>query len=462
MSVVPDIASAGPTGKPAASARVDLPYAATMVRTGDLFPLLSAVTSDASLRARALLARDASRILAATSGGTRTHALRQIATALRDRADAILDANAADVARGRDADLAPSFLDRLTLDRQRIESMARAVDEIAAQPDPVGRIVDHNVRPNGLRVARVRTPLGVVAVIYEARPNVTSDAAALALRSGNAIILKGGRDATASNHAIGEVIGDALRASSLPEASVTVVTAADRDAIATLLTFDDLIDLVVPRGGEGLIRFVAEHSRIPVVRHYKGVCHIYADATADVAAATSIIVNAKASRPSVCNSAETLLVHADAAPTLLPVAAAALRDAGVTLHACERTRELLGDGDGLVPATDDDWAAEYLSLDLAVRVVPDMDAAIAHIARWGSDHTEAILSNDHRAIDEFTARVTSSCVVVNASTRFADGGELGLGAEIGISTSRVHAYGPMGADGLTTTRFVVMGDGHIR
>ncbi len=415
-----------------------------------------------SLYESAQRAREASRIIAATPAARRTGALRLIAAALRDRADTILGANALDLEAGRANGLAESFLDRLALDTARIDAMARAVDEIASQADPVGRTTHQEIRPNGLRVARQRTPLGVIAVIYEARPNVTSDAAALALRSGNAIVLKGGRDARHSNRAIGDVIAAALRDADLPAESVTVVTDSGREEIAELLTYDELIDLVIPRGGEGLIRFVAEHSRIPVVKHYKGVCHVYCDASADEAMAEAIVVNGKTSRPSVCNAVETLLVHRDAAERLLPRIQRGLAGHGVILHGCPRTLASLSGASGVEPATEADWEAEYLSLDLAVRVVESLDDAVAHIARYGSDHTEAIVTESLSAAQEFVSRVTSSCVMVNASTRFADGGELGLGAEIGISTSKVHAYGPMGAEELTTTRFVVMGEGQVR
>ncbi len=413
------------------------------------------------IRARAAAAREAGRAVARASGGQRTTALGAIAQALRTRTPAILDANAADVADARDRGVADAFLDRLRLDAGRIEAMARAVDEVAAQDDPIGATVHETIRPNGLRVSRVRIPLGVVAVIYEARPNVTSDAAALALRSGNAILLKCGSDALRSAVAIGEAVQDGLRAGGLPADAVQVLDTRSRDDIRAMLQLDEHIDLVIPRGGEGLIRFVAEHSRIPVVKHYKGVCHVYVDAHANLERAEAIVVNAKVSRPSVCNAAETLLVHADVAERFLPRIGPALASAGVTLHACERAAPQLAVA-GVLPATDEDWASEYLSLDLAVRVVDDLDAAVAHIARWGSDHTEAIVTDSLDAAQRFVGSVMSSCVMVNASTRFADGGELGLGAEIGISTSRVHAYGPMGAEGLTTTRFVVVGQGHTR
>lgn len=420
------------------------------------------LSDPSSLRPHATRARDASRIVASCTGAARTRALTRIAEAIRDGRADLLAANQEDVAAGRTAGLDAAFLDRLALSDARIDAMADAVDAIAAQDDPVGRVELQQIRPNGLRVGRVRTPLGVIAVIYEARPNVTSDAAALALRSGNAILLKGGSHARRSNRAVGQAVAAGLEAGGLPPDAVQVITDHPREAIAELLTFDDLIDLVIPRGGEGLIRFVAEQSRIPVVKHYKGVCHVYLHDDAPLDRAVAIAVNAKASRPAVCNSAETLLVSAAAAARLLPDVGRALLDAGVTLHADVRARAELPIDPGVVAATDADWDAEYLSLDLAVGVVDGLDGAIDHIRRHTSDHTEAIVTASIEAADRFTREITSSCVMVNASTRFADGGQLGLGAEIGISTSRVHAYGPMGADGLTTTRFVVLGEGHVR
>lgn len=410
-----------------------------------------------SIESMARASRAAARRVATTPGERRTAALRDIARALRQARAAILEANAADVAAGRKAGLEPSFLDRLALDDGRLEDMARAVEEIASQDDPVGRIEDHRVRPNGLEVARMRTPLGVIAVIYEARPNVTSDTAALALRSGNAILLKGGGAAARSNRAIGDAIARALRPHGLEDA-VTVLTDISREGIRTLLACDDDIDLVIPRGGEGLIRFVAEHSRIPVLKHYKGVCHVYVHHGADLDRAERIVVNSKVGRPSACNAAETILVDSRIADQAVPRLVGALTSAGVRVHGCARCAALSDVED----ATDADWAAEYLSLDVAMRVVEDSDAAVAHIERYGSDHTEAIVTQDIDAADAFVRAVPSSCVMVNASTRFADGGQLGLGAEVGISTSRLHAFGPMGAEGLTTLRFVVRGAGQIR
>lgn len=405
-------------------------------------------------------ARAASLQMARIAGAERTTALHAVANALRDGCDGILEANERDVAAGHQKGLAPSFLDRLTLTRDRVNAMARAVDQIAGQDDPIGRIEHHAVQPNGLSVARVRIPLGAIAVIYEARPNVTSDAAALSIRSGNAIVLKGGSDAQESNSAIGDVVRRAVVAAGLPEHAVQVLARGPREDIRALIQFDDCLDLVIPRGGEGLIRAVTEASRVPVIQHYKGVCHVYVDRAADVDRARAIILDGKVSRPSVCNSVETVLVHADISERFVPSIVASLHDSGVTVHGCERSRAL--GGDRVVPARLEDWAAEYLSLDVALRVVDSYDAAVNHIAEYASDHTEAIVTQDVDTADAFVRDVRSSCVMVNASTRFADGGELGLGAEIGISTSRLHAYGPMGANELTTTRFVVRGSGHTR
>lgn len=415
----------------------------------DIMTLLQTVTGT----------KDASRVLAKCGAAKRTEALQHIANALRTNEQAILAANALDVAAGKEAGLAPSFLDRLALSESRIEDMARAVEEIAAQADPIGAVEQQWIRPNGLRVGKMRIPLGVIAVIYEARPNVTSDAAALAIRSGNGIVLKGGSAAARSNAAVGEAVGAGLEAAGLPAAAVTVLAASSREETSELLTFEDQIDLVIPRGGEGLIRFVSERSRIPVVKHYKGVCHVYVDEHADLDTAVRIVLNGKVSRPSVCNSVETVLVHGGIASDAVPALVQALSAEGVTVHGDTAVAAL---APSVQPATDADWAAEYLSLDVAMAVVPDLSGAITHIETWGSNHTEAIVTRDIAAAQRFKDEVMSSCVMVNASTRFADGGQLGLGAEIGISTSRVHAYGPMGVEGLTTTRFVVEGHGQVR
>jgi glutamate-5-semialdehyde dehydrogenase len=420
------------------------------------------MTTLTPMAALARRARAASLILARTPGGVRSAALLALAQRLRVETPAVLDANARDVADGEARGLDPSFVDRLRLTPKRIDDMAVAIEAIAAQTDPVGRIEEETIRPNGLRVARMRIPLGVVAMIYEARPNVTTDATALALRSGNAIILRGGSDARHSNALLGRLVASSLSDSGLPADSMLMVEDPDREVMKDLLRQNDTIDVVIPRGGENLIRFVYEHARMPVIAHYKGVCHVYVDAQADPDMAESIVVNAKTSRTSVCNAAETLLIHESIAPSLLPRLADALIARGCTLHGCEATLALLGARPQLVAASESDWYEEYLSLDLAVRIVKDIGAAMEHIAIYGSNHTEAIVTDSLQAAQRFTTEVLSSCVMVNASTRFADGGELGLGAEMGISTSRLHAYGPMGAEGLTTLRFVVTGQGHIR
>jgi len=403
-------------------------------------------------------ARAAARVLARSSAETRNGALRAIATAIRAQEAAILAANAEDVAAA--TALAPAMVDRLTLDARRVAAIATAVEEIAAQPELVGRLERAERRPNGLEIARMRIPLGVIAVVYEARPNVTVDAAALGLKSGNAMILRGGSEALRSNTALGRAVAAGLEAAGLPATAVQVVPTASRDAIREMLQLDELIDLVIPRGGEGLIRFVAEHSRIPVIKHYKGVCHVYVHAAADPAMALAICENAKVSRPGVCNSLETILVDRAIAARFVPDLCVRLSARGVELRGDADVRAL--GGPGVRAATDDDWATEYLDLIVAIRVVDDLDAALDHIARWGSDHTESIVTGDAIAADRFLLECGSSTVMVNASTRFADGGELGLGAEIGISTTRLHAYGPMGAEGLTTTKFIVRGSGQVR
>ena len=411
------------------------------------------------IRGVAEAARQAARIVAKTPGAARSAAIAAIADALDGARSEILAANARDLASARDAGLAPAMLDRLRLDDARVAGLSRAVREVAAAPELVGRVERTETRPNGLEVQRVRIPLGVIAMIYEARPNVTTDAAALCLKAGNACILRGGSEAIESNRALLLAVQAGLVAGGLPAEAVQLVPLTDREAIADLVKLDDLIDLCIPRGGEGLIRYVAEHARVPVIKHYKGVCHVYVHAAADLDQALRIVENAKVQRPGVCNALETLLVDRAIAPTFVPRLVAAIGDR-VELRGDEATRAL---GGAVVrPAEEADWYAEYLDLILAVRVVDGLPAAIAHIERYGSSHTEAILTLDEAAAERFLREVDSSTVMVNASTRFADGGELGLGAEIGISTTRLHAYGPMGAEGLTTTKFVVRGAGQIR
>ena len=407
------------------------------------------------IRGVAEAARTAARLVAKASPAQRTQALRAIADAIDRNASQILAANDRDMAAA--SALAPAMQDRLRLDATRVAQLSRAVREIADAPDLLGRVEKSETRPNGLEVQRVRIPLGVIAMIYEARPNVTTDAAALCLKSGNACILRGGSEAIESNRALAAAVRDGLVAANLPADAVQLVATTDRQAIMELVKLDELIDLCIPRGGEGLIRYVAEHARVPVIKHYKGVCHVYVHAAADPLVALRIVENAKTSRPGVCNALETLLVDQALAPVFIPALVERL-GGRVELRGDERAQAL-----GVPrPATEDDWHAEYLDLILAVRVVDGLDAAIAHIEQYGSSHTESIVTTDPEAAERFLREVDSSTVMVNASTRFADGGELGLGAEIGISTTRLHAYGPMGAEGLTTTKFVVRGSGQVR
>uniref|UniRef100_UPI00066D2DC2 glutamate-5-semialdehyde dehydrogenase n=2 Tax=Lysobacteraceae TaxID=32033 RepID=UPI00066D2DC2 len=338
-------------------------------------------------------------------------------------------------------------------------AMAEAVREVAGLPDPVGEVTRDDVRPNGIRVQKVRVPLGVIAMIYEARPNVTAEAAALCLKAGNGVILRGGSEAIHSNTAIAQALAGALKANGVPPAAVTVLTDLRREAMLELLQLHELIDLAIPRGGEGLIRFVAEHARVPVIKHYKGVCHLFVDASADLGKAIDLLVDGKCSRPAACNSLETLLVHRDVADSFLPRVAQALGQRGVQLRADAQAQPLLP---GSTAATEEDYAAEFLDLVLAVRVVDDLDAAIAHIRRYTSDHTEVIATADAGHAERFVTALRSAVVMVNASSRFSDGGQLGLGSEIGISTTRLHAYGPMGLEALTVERFVVRGEGQTR
>lgn len=408
-------------------------------------------------------AKQASRALATLPTTQKDEALRKAAQALRKNAKVIARVNAQDVAEAKKAKQPAAFLDRLTLSGDRIEAMARTLLDIAALPDPVGEVTDSWRRPNGLEVARVRLPLGVVLMIYESRPNVTADAAALCFKSGNAAILRGGSEAFRSNQAIARVLRQALVDSGLPADAVQSVPDTRRETMLDLLQQDSLIDLCIPRGGEGLIRFVAQHARVPVVKHYHGVCHVYVEANADLKMAERIIVNAKTSRPGVCNAAECLLVDRAIAADFLPPAARALRKHGAELRGCEETLRILKAAH--VPAkaaSPEDFGKEFLDLILAVKVVEDLDAALAHIARFGSEHTEAIVTRSRDAARRFTREVCASAVLVNASTRFNDGGELGLGAEVGISTTRLHAFGPMGLEELTSRKFVVQGDGQVR
>jgi glutamate-5-semialdehyde dehydrogenase len=408
-------------------------------------------------------ARAASRVLANAPTQQKDEALRGMASHLRAAAPDILAASAEDVAAARAAGKNEAFLDRLLLDAPRLEAMARAVETLAGLKDPVGEITDTWKRPNGLQVRKVRLPLGVVLMIYEARPNVTSDAAALCLKSGNAALLRGGSEAARTNGAIARALTQALEKAGLPGHAVQLVPAGERESMLELLKLEGLIDLCIPRGGEGLIRFVVENARIPVVKHYQGVCHVYAHTNADLEMAKRIILNAKASRPGVCNAAECLLVDRAIAERFLPGAGRALVDKGVELRGCPTTVGVLTRaGVAVKPAAEDDYGREFLDLILAVRVVKDLDAALEHIARYGSEHTEAIVTGDAQAASRFTREVLASAVLWNASTRFNDGGELGLGAEIGISTSRLHAFGPMGLRELTSQKYIVHGQGQVR
>ncbi|MFQ6309501.1 glutamate-5-semialdehyde dehydrogenase [Lysobacter capsici] len=415
------------------------------------------------VRALAEQARAASAVLASVDGATRRGLIEAMAAQLDASSERVLAANAEDLRRGVEAKLSDAMLDRLKLDPARLGAIANALREVAAQADPLGEVTRREQRPNGLVIERQRVPLGLIAMIYEARPNVTADAAALCLKAGNAVLLRGGSEARASNAAIAACLHAALREHGLPEAAVSLIEDTAREHVLELLQLSDLIDLAIPRGGEGLIRFVAEHARVPVIKHYKGVCHLYVDRAANPELALNLLVDGKASRPGVCNALETLLVHRDIAGTFMPRALAALAARGVEVRGCERTRALAGAASAGIGAADEaDYAAEYLDLIIAVRVVDDMEQALAHIARFGSDHTEVIATADAATAETFVRRTRSSAVMVNASSRFNDGGQLGLGAEIGISTTRLHAYGPMGVESLTIERFVVRGEGQVR
>jgi glutamate-5-semialdehyde dehydrogenase len=420
---------------------------------------LDAIATAAGIRAQALRCRDASRAVARLPTDEKDALLRAMADALAAGADAILAANARDMAQAEAKGVTGAMLDRLKLDPARLQGIAEAVRLVAALPDPVGQVTRSEVRPNGIRIERVRVPLGVVAMVYEARPNVTADAAALCLKAGNGVILRGGSEALHSNTAIASLLRGALHDHGLPGDALVLLEDLRREAMVELLQLTDIVDLAIPRGGEGLIRFVAEHARVPVIKHYKGVCHLYVDASADPILARRLLLDGKVSRPGVCNALETLLVHADIAEAFLPAAAEALQAHGVELRGDARSRSLVP---GIAKADDEDYAAEFLDLVLAVRVVESLDQAIAHIERFGSDHTEVIATGEPANAERFIHALRSAVVMVNASSRFSDGGELGLGAEIGISTTRLHAYGPMGAESLTIERYVVRGDGQTR
>ncbi len=404
-------------------------------------------------------AKIAARQLAPLPSAEKNRALLLMADKLEAKSAFLVEENQKDLGFAKTNGVSSAVLDRITLNPSRVQAMAQSLRDVAALADPVREVVKMWRRPNGLQVGRMRIPLGVIGIIYEARPNVTADAAALCLKSGNAVILRGGSEAHHSNQAIGAVLREACAQTRVPQDAVQVVPSKDHALVNELLQLDEYIDLIIPRGGEDLIRAVVANSKIPVIKHYKGVCHVYVDADASLEMAERICFNSKVQRPSVCNAMETLLVHEAVAANFLPAMIAKYQGAGVEIRGCEKTCKLVT---GLKPASNEDWSTEYLDLILAVRIVEDMDEAIAHIERYGSEHTESIVTTNYQKSREFIDRVNSSAVMVNASTRFNDGGELGLGAEIGISTSKIHAFGPMGLEELTTTKFIVFGDGQIR
>jgi len=408
---------------------------------------------------KARAAREAAHLLALAPTKVKNDALVQMARGVEEKTAALLEANRADLERARAKGLTRAFLDRLTLTEGRIDEMASGLRQIAALPDPVGDVVESWRRPNGIDISRVRVPLGVIGFIYESRPNVTADAAGLCVKSGNAVLLRGGSEAIESNALIAALLAKAMDKTGAPPEAIQFIDVPDREAVAVMLEQDRTIDLIIPRGGEEFVRYVSEHSRVPVLKHDKGVVHVYVDAGADLEMAAAIVVNAKTHRPSVCNALETLLVDAAVAPRFLPAVAARLSEAGVELRGCPRTAALVPRARA---ATADDWDAEYLDLILAIRVVDGLDEAIAHIRRHGSGLAEAIVTNDLAHARRFAREVDAAGVLVNASTRLLDGNQFGMGAEMGISTSRVHARGPVGVRELTTTKFVVQGDGQVR
>lgn len=418
-----------------------------------------AVDLQSYMRGLGTRARAASRKLAACSSAQRSDALLTIANKLEDSVDALLEANAKDVANGEANGLAPALQDRLALNPARIATMAAGLREIAALPDPIGEITELRYRPTGIQVGRMRVPLGVVGIIYESRPNVTADAAGLCLKSGNATILRGGSEASHSNQAIAICIRAALQEAGLPGDAVQVVEPTDRAAVSMLVAMDEFVDVIVPRGGKGLIERISDDARVPVIKHLHGVCHVFVDDDADTQKAVDVAVNSKTQRYGTCNTLETLLVAESRAEEVLPLIAEHYRTAGVEMRGCERTQAVLSDAGA---ATEEDWHEEYLAPIISIRVVPDYDTAVDHIAAYGSQHTDAIITENFATARRFLVDVDSSSVMVNASTRFADGFEYGLGAEIGISTDKIHARGPVGIEGLTSQKFVVFGDGHVR
>ena len=404
-------------------------------------------------------AKEMAPAIATAKTDVKNKALKKIAQGLKDQLASLLEANAKDVAYAQEKGLSKAMIDRLTLTEDRVEGMINNLYEVIALPDPVGNITKMWLRPNGLKVGRMRIPLGVIGMIYEARPDATIEAAALCLKAGNVVILRGGSEAINSNIILGNIMTAALVKAGLPEKAIQVVPITDRDAVLALLEMEEYIDLIIPRGGEGLIRFVTEHAKMPVLKHYKGVCHVYVDDKADLEKAKKICFNAKVQRPGVCNAMETLLVHEGIAEKFLPDMLKTFAEAGVEIRGCPKTCNLFPSAKA---ATEEDWPAEYLDLILAVKIVADMEEAINHIAKYGSNHTEAIVTENYSRAWEFLEKVDASVVLVNASTRFNDGNQLGLGSEIGISTSKLHAYGPMSLEELTTTKFIVFGEGQIR
>ena len=412
-----------------------------------------------TIKQMAVAAKKASRNMANLSTTAKNNALLKMAEALLAQKTYIQQENEKDLVAGRAKGLSAAMLDRLALTDKVLDSMVGGLREVAALPDPVGEIDEMVKRPSGITVGRMRIPLGVIGMIYESRPNVTVDAAALCLKAGNAILLRGGSEAIHSNLALAKVLQEALAAEKIEAAAVQVIPVTDREAVTAMLTLDEQIDLIIPRGGESLIRFVAENSRIPVLKHYKGVCHVFVDASADLDMAVNIVMNGKVQRPGVCNALEALLVHKDIAVAFLPKVWGALQKAGVELRGCPRAKAILPE---TIAALSTDYGMEFLDLILAVRVVDDLDAAMDHIVQYGSQHTEVIVTNSYANGQRFLREVDASAVMINASSRFTDGGQFGLGAEIGISTTKLHAYGPMGLKELTTRKFIVYGDGQVR
>ena len=411
------------------------------------------------IRSIAADARQASFAMARLSTGAKNELLTDMALALINNAPHIIEENRKDLVAGEKNGLSAAMLDRLMLDQARVQGMADAIREVAALPDPVGEVTGMWKRPNDLMVGKMRIPLGVIGIIYESRPNVTSDAAALCLKSGNAVVLRGGSEAIHSNLAIAQILQDELAKKEIPAAALSLVPFVEREGVTEMLKQEEFIDVIIPRGGESLIRFVVEHSKIPVIKHYKGVCHIFVDASANFEMARDIIINAKVQRPGVCNALETLLIHRDIAEAFVPFIHQAMGELQVEMRGDDAYRRF---EPGAVAATEEDWHAEYLDLILSAGVVDGLDGAIDHINRYSSLHTESIITADYSNAQRFIREVNSGVVMVNASTRFSDGNQLGLGAEIGISTTKLHSFGPMGLTDLTTTKFIVYGDGQVR